>query len=157
MHTEGLLIDERCQWQVVEYFCAVAPYVDWAVLAETLIIKAVDLCDLSGFVISSDKGDAVWVSYFQRKQQQKCLHTVEAPINEVPHEEVVCARTVSPNLKELHQIKKLAVNVAAYRDRRVDAMYVRLFYQDVLRHIAKLPSFWFLDKLTSLELGDLSV
>ena len=23
-----LLIDERCQWQVVEYFCAVAPYVD---------------------------------------------------------------------------------------------------------------------------------
>ena len=92
-------------------------------------------------MISSDKGDAVWVSYFQREQQQKCLHTVETSINKVTHEEVISAWTVSTDLEEFHQIEKLTVYVATNRDRRVDTMYVRLFDQDVLRHVAKLPSF----------------
>jgi hypothetical protein len=49
----------------------------------------------------------------ERKQQQKCLHTVVAPVDKVAHEQVVRLRAVATNFEELLQVVKLAVNVAA--------------------------------------------
>lgn len=45
--TEDLLVDDGRQGKKVHYLCAVAPHVDAAVLAQTLVIKTVNLRDLT--------------------------------------------------------------------------------------------------------------
>ena len=46
MHAKDLLVNYSCQGQKVHNLSAIAPYIDRAVLAKTLIIKAINLCDL---------------------------------------------------------------------------------------------------------------
>ena len=64
-------------------------------------------------MVASNQSDSLRVSYFKRKQQQKGLHRVEASIDEIPHKEVVGIGTVAANLKQLHKVVELSVNVTA--------------------------------------------
>ena len=57
-----LIFDESGEGEVVEEVGEVSPYVCVAVLAEALVVEAVDLCDLARLVVAAEDGDALWVS-----------------------------------------------------------------------------------------------
>lgn len=63
--TEHPSIDYRRQRQVVEHFATVPPHIRTAVLPLTFVVETVDLGNLSRFVVTADKSDAVWVSDFE--------------------------------------------------------------------------------------------
>lgn len=62
MDSEDRAIDDGCQSQIVENIGAVAPDIDRAVLAQALVIEAIDLRYLSGLVIAANESDAIGVS-----------------------------------------------------------------------------------------------
>jgi hypothetical protein len=57
MHAEDAVINDCSQRHVVEYISTIAPNIQRSILPQTLIVEAVDLSDLSAFVVSSDEGD----------------------------------------------------------------------------------------------------
>ena len=59
---EDLVIDEGGKRKVVEQICEVFPYVRIAIFSETLIVEAVDLCDLAGLVVPTEDCDSLGVS-----------------------------------------------------------------------------------------------
>lgn len=61
------LARERAAPEVVEDVCAVPPDVGGAVLAQTLVVEAVDLCDLPALVVSPDQEHAVRVPHLWRR------------------------------------------------------------------------------------------
>lgn len=63
MNTENLVINESRETEVVEDLSAVSPNIDGAILSKALVIKAIDLCDLTTLVVTTDQSDAVWVSH----------------------------------------------------------------------------------------------
>lgn len=62
MEAEDLILDERGEWQVVEEVGEVLPDVGVAVLAEALVVEAVDLRDLARLVVAAEDGDALRVA-----------------------------------------------------------------------------------------------
>jgi hypothetical protein len=50
--------------------------------------------------------------YLECQQQQEGFYAVEASVHKVPHEQVVGLGAVAPNLKQLHQVIELTVDVA---------------------------------------------
>ena len=86
MDTENFVVDNRCQGQIIEYFCAVSPDIDWAIFAKAFIIKAINLSDLSTLVIASYKSDTFRVSDFKSEQEEESLNRVVASIYEIAHE-----------------------------------------------------------------------
>ena len=71
MHTQNSVFNESGQRDVVENLSAVAPHIHRAVLSETFVIEAIDLSDLSAFVVSADQSDAVWVPHFERQEKKE--------------------------------------------------------------------------------------
>ena len=63
VNAENLVIDDWCEWKIVENFGAVAPNIDRSVFSQALIIESIHLCDLSALVITSDQCNSLWVSY----------------------------------------------------------------------------------------------
>ena len=66
MDAKDLVVNNSCQRQIIENFCAIAPYIYRAVLSEAFIVETVDLCDLSALVVASNESDSFWVSHLQR-------------------------------------------------------------------------------------------
>ena len=62
MHCEHLIVDDRTDWEVVEDVGEVLPDLWIAVLLLALCVEAIDLSDLSGFVVSTKKANSVWKS-----------------------------------------------------------------------------------------------
>jgi len=73
MDAEDLSFNDGSDSEVVEDFDAVLPWVGVSVLADALIVESVDCGDLSGFVISAEKGNAVWVFQLEAKEELKCF------------------------------------------------------------------------------------
>lgn len=65
VHAENLVINDSCQSQVVEDLRAVPPHVDRTVLTEALIVKPINLGNLSAFVVATDQRDAFGVPHLQ--------------------------------------------------------------------------------------------
>ena len=57
MQAEYLAVYQGCQGQVVEQVSEVLPHVGIAILAEALVVEAVDLGDLPGLVVPPEDGD----------------------------------------------------------------------------------------------------
>lgn len=74
----------RSQVEVVEDLHAVLPRVHVAILADALLVEAIDLSDLPGLVVASQQGDALRVPGFVAQQELERLYTVVATIYEVP-------------------------------------------------------------------------
>lgn len=73
METEDLVVDQGCQRKVVKEVGKVLPDVRVSVFAQTLVVKAVDLGDLSGFVVSTKDGDALWVTDLEGDEESDGL------------------------------------------------------------------------------------
>lgn len=66
MKTEDLIVDERRQRKEVEKVGKVFPNVRVAVLAQTFIVEAINLRDLTGLMIAAKDGDTLRESNFER-------------------------------------------------------------------------------------------
>ena len=113
VNAKDLAVDDGRQTEVVEDLGAVAPHRDGAVLPQALVVEAVDLRDLAGFVVAADEGDAVGVADFERQQQEERLHAVEAAVHKVAHEKVIGVGDVAAHFEQFFEIVKLTVDVAA--------------------------------------------
>lgn len=49
----------------------------------TFVVKAIDLGDLTGLVVSANESDALWVTDFEGEKEEEGLYRVEASIDEV--------------------------------------------------------------------------
>jgi hypothetical protein len=113
VQAEGLRLDQRCQGQVVEQLREAFPDVHVAVLPRALVVEAVDLGDLPGFVVAAQDRDPVFVAHLERQQEGDSLHGMVPAVHIVPHKQIVGLRDPSANLEQLDQIVELAVDVAA--------------------------------------------
>jgi len=78
---EDLVVNESGKREVVEEVGEVLPYVCVTVLAEALIVEAVDLGDLTGLVVSSENSDTLWVANLEGDEKGDCLDGVVSTVN----------------------------------------------------------------------------
>jgi hypothetical protein len=117
VETENLVVDEGGEGKVVEEVGEVLPDVGVAVLAETLVVKAIYLRNLTRFVVTTEDSDAGGVSDLEGDKESDGLDRVVATIDVITHEKVVGVRIRATNLEEFHQVVKLAVNITTNSDR----------------------------------------
>ena len=96
MQTEELILDNCCQGKVIEEFSEAFPDVGVAVFSTALIVKSIDLSDLSGLMISSEDGDSVFVSDFESEEEGDGLNGMvtyigngDTSVNIVAHKQIV--------------------------------------------------------------------
>jgi len=76
-------IHDSTQGEIVKDLTAPTPHVAAAILALTLVVKSIHLCDLPRLVVSTDQCDAIWVSHFERQEEEEGFDAVKATIHEV--------------------------------------------------------------------------
>ena len=81
MEAEDLVVDEGGKRKVVEEIGEVFPYVGVAVLPETLVVEAVDLCDLTRLVVATENCDALRISDFESNKERDRFDRVITSIN----------------------------------------------------------------------------
>lgn len=135
VEAEDLVVDEGGKGEVVEQVGEVLPDIGISVLAEALIVEAVDLGDLTRLVVAAEDGDALGISDLQGDEQGHCLNRVVSTINVVTwfsisrrdrqtvtsqkiltHEQVVGVWIRTTNFEELHQVVELTVDITTHRD-----------------------------------------
>ena len=75
--------DEGAEGEVVEDVAAVAPDVCAAVLAQTLVVEAIDGRDLARLVVPADQRQPVRVADFEAEEEEEGLERVEAAVDKV--------------------------------------------------------------------------
>lgn len=65
MEAENTSLDNGSERKIVEEGCEVQPDIRISVLSEALIVEAVDLGDLLTFMVTSEDGNSIRISYFQ--------------------------------------------------------------------------------------------
>mmetsp|Transcript_7045 Transcript_7045/g.18173 ORF Transcript_7045/g.18173 Transcript_7045/m.18173 type:complete len:311 (+) Transcript_7045:154-1086(+) len=133
VHAQHHPIHQRSQAQIIKHLHAVPPHVECVVLSQALIVEPVNLRDLPRLVVPPYQKYPVRVPHLECQEQEKGFHRVQAPVDEVTHEQVVRARAVAAHFEELQHVEKLPVNVAAYRHGAVYCLHVGLLDQDVNR------------------------
>lgn len=74
---------DRPQGEVVKDFAAPPPHVGTRVLSLALVVKAVNLSDLTRLVVPADEGDAFGVANFESEEEEEGLYRVEASVDEI--------------------------------------------------------------------------
>ena len=78
-----------------------APDIGVAVFSKAFIVKAINLSDLSWFVIAAKNGQPVTITEFQCDELCYGLHRVVSSVDIVAHEEIVCVWWISADSKQL--------------------------------------------------------
>jgi len=86
METEDLVVDKGGKGEVVEEVGEVFPHVRIAIFSETFIIEAIDLCDLAGFVVATENGNALRISDFESYEESDGFNGIVTSINIIAHE-----------------------------------------------------------------------
>lgn len=136
MESENRVFDECCEGDVVEEVGEVLPNISVAILPQTFIVESVDLCDLSRFVVASEKCDAITEANFERDKESEAFNGEVPTIHVVPEEEVVRVRHATTYSEELDKIVELSVDVTADCHRRTHRLHVRFRTEDLLRFLA---------------------
>lgn len=74
METEDLSVDQGSEGQVIEKVGEIFPDIGVAVFSQTFVVEAVDLSDLTRFVVTSENGNAVRVSDFECNEEGNCFY-----------------------------------------------------------------------------------
>lgn len=157
VHAENAVINDRSQRHVVENISAVSPHIQRSVFPQAFIVEAIDLSDLSAFVVSSDEGNEIGVPDFEGQEQQECLDAVEAPIYEISEEEVADVGDISSVFEEFEEIVELPVDVSADGDGGVYSLDVAFFDEYFFGFGAEVLDFLFCDHFSAPELLNLFV
>jgi len=137
VNAEDLIVYDGGNGEKVEDFAAMTPRIGVAIFVLTLVVKAVNLRDLSALVVAAKQCNFVGPSGFEQEQSGKRLEAVVAAIHEVAHEDVVGVGDLAASPEELFQVVELAVNVAADGDGREDRLHIRLLQEQVTNDIAE--------------------
>ena len=78
---EDLVVDEGSEWEVIEEISEEFPDVGIAILAQALIVEAIDLCDLSRFVVAAEDGDSGGISDLKSYKKGDGLDGVVASVD----------------------------------------------------------------------------
>lgn len=81
VQTEDLVVDERGEREVIEKVGEVLPDICVSVFAQTLVVEAVHLGDLAGFVVAAEDGDALGVADFEGNEEGYSFDGVVAAVN----------------------------------------------------------------------------
>lgn len=81
VQTEDLVFNEGSEGEVVEEVSEVLPHVGVAVFAEALVVEAVHLGDLAGFVVTAEDGNTLRVADLQADQEGHGLDGVVATVD----------------------------------------------------------------------------
>lgn len=81
VEAEDLVVDESSEGKVIEEVGEVLPDVGVAVLAEALVVEAIDLSDLARLVVAAEDGDALWVSDLEGDEKGHRLYRVVATVD----------------------------------------------------------------------------
>ena len=74
MEAKDLILNNSSERQQIKQISVILPHIRISVLPQTLIVKSVDLSDLSRLVISSQNCYPVLEPYFQRDEQGDGLY-----------------------------------------------------------------------------------
>lgn len=100
VQAEYLVIDQRCQGEVVEEVGEKLPYVGIAILAETFVVEAIHLSDLARFVIAAKNSDSLGIPDLESNEECDCFDWVITSINIVACVHV-CKRKDNQNMKSI--------------------------------------------------------
>lgn len=126
MKPHNLIFNKCGERQIVKKIGEIFPNVGVSILAQTLIVKAVNLRNLSGFMVSSKNEYSAWKSDFKAYQKRDGFYAIVSSIDIIAKEEVVSVRCLSPNSKKLHKIMKLSVNIATDGNRCINFLNIFL-------------------------------
>ena len=74
MEAEDLVAYHSGEWQIVKKLSKTAPNIRITIFPQTLVIKSVNLGDLSTFVVSAQNGYSIRISYFQGDEERNGLN-----------------------------------------------------------------------------------
>jgi hypothetical protein len=81
MKAEDLAIDQGCEREVVEEIGEVFPDIGIPIFAEALVIEAIDLSDLTGFMVTTQNGNALWVADLKGDKESDGFNGIVTAIN----------------------------------------------------------------------------
>lgn len=84
MQAEDLVVNKRCEREVVEEVRKIFPDIGIAVFAQAFVVEAVNLGDLSRFVVPTQNGHSLGVSNFESDKEGDRLHGVIPSVDIVP-------------------------------------------------------------------------
>mmetsp|Transcript_44367 Transcript_44367/g.62263 ORF Transcript_44367/g.62263 Transcript_44367/m.62263 type:complete len:202 (+) Transcript_44367:291-896(+) len=135
MHTKNLTIDQCRNIQVIKSVCNVSPNISSSlVLQKALLVKTIILCNLSTFMISSQKSDPVWIANFVTEQQEVTFKAMITSVHEISKKNIIVVFWRTTKLKEFAKIEKLAMNVTTHSNWSGKVSQVPLLSQNILGH-----------------------
>lgn len=99
VEAEDVSFNNCGQRQVIKQACEVLPNIGISVFSKALIIESIDLSDLLAFVITSQDGNSVWVSYLEADKERNCLNWVISSVDVITHKKIVVVRELSTDFK----------------------------------------------------------
>lgn len=89
MHTENLVINNSPKCKCIKHFSTASPHIQATILSDAFVIKTIYLRDDSRLMVSSQKSDSIFVSYFKGEKEKESLHTVFSSIDVIAHKDVI--------------------------------------------------------------------
>jgi hypothetical protein len=85
VEAEDLIVDQGGKGEEIEEVGEVFPNVRIAIFPKALIVKAIDLCNLTRFVVATEDCNALGVSDFESNEESNCLYGIITSINVITY------------------------------------------------------------------------
>jgi hypothetical protein len=89
LRSTDLVLDECCKGEKIEEIGEVPPDVGVPVLPQALVVKTVDLSDLTRLVVASEDGYTIAISQLHRDEEGDGFDGIVSSVYVITHEEVV--------------------------------------------------------------------
>ena len=73
------------------------PNIRITILSKAFIVKAINLGDLTNFVVSSKNSEPVFEANFKGYEERYCFNRIITSVDIIAHENIICFRNISTN------------------------------------------------------------